>query len=344
LVAFTLLTTAVASAGDPPVLATERRNEMSKRALGYLLTVQRDGAFGDSRQHTVTGLFILAALSTGATADNPRYGTAITAAATWLIENSSADFFGGREAPSADHAVAALALTELVGLLADDPGGAVYAAARRAAAHSLQLQNKGVDAAFYGGWRPHPRTRVNDRVLSAWFLLQLRSAQIRGINVPRSNLSRATAFIGASQKKQRTAKADERGGFSVDAQGLAVPRTTAAGTAVLALFDGDHDDCRLAVDWLTRNPPRWYGPNFFETSFFAVRGLYHLQELDNGNSYRRYFARLVQLLRERQQPDGSMPFPPGHGGPLLAMGPAYATAMAVLILNVDRGILPMDVN
>ncbi|MDA0839525.1 MAG: hypothetical protein O2857_17290, partial [Planctomycetota bacterium] len=94
--------------------------------------------------------------------------------------------------------------------------------------------------------------------------------------------------------------------------------------------------------WLKRNPPRWYGPDFFNTGVFASRSLWRTQHLDGGDTFNQYFSKLTRLLRERQQSNGSFPFPPGHGGPIVAMGPAYSTAMAILILNVDRGFLPID--
>jgi len=318
------------------------RRDITERGLQYLFSVQKDGALGESRQKTVTALFILSCLSSGILPADEQYGTRVTAACEWLIDNSSADFFGGREQPHADHAVAALAITELIGTAADsDRNRKLYEQAAKALAYSLSIQSKGIDADYYGGWRPNVATRVNDRVLTGWFLLQLRSGRICGMKAPKSNVSRAVAFVEASQKRQ-TQKVDELGGFSVDAQGLPVLSATAAGMAVLAFFDPDDNGVTMARDWLIRHPPRWYGPNFFESHFFAVRGLYRARHPDRAKAFNQYFSRLLQLLKERQEPDGSVPFPPGHGGPLLAMGKSYSTAMAVLILNVDRGILPVD--
>jgi hypothetical protein len=154
---------------------------------------------------------------------------------------------------------------------------------------------------------------------------------------------RAVDFAEASRKKGADGRPDERGGFSVDAQGLPVLSATAAGACVLALYRFD-DEAALAEarDWLTRHPPRWYGPSFYESNFFAVRALYRTRALDQGDAFRQYFGRLTRMLKERQDADGSFPFPPGHAGPTLAMGEAYSTAMAILILNVDRGLAPMD--
>jgi len=98
----------------------------------------------------------------------------------------------------------------------------------------------------------------------------------------------------------------------------------------------------MARSWLVRHPPNWYGPHFYPTHFFAVRALYRTRSPNGGKAFNDYFQRVVRMLRERQAPDGSFPFPPGEGSPTVAMGPGYSTAMAILILNVDRGFLPVD--
>jgi hypothetical protein len=98
----------------------------------------------------------------------------------------------------------------------------------------------------------------------------------------------------------------------------------------------------LARQWLAAHPPRWQGPHFYETNFFAVRALAGSRPLPDDGIYAASFTRLVRLLRERQEADGGFPFPPGHAQARLAMGRGYSTALAILALNVDRGQLPLD--
>jgi len=316
---------------------------MVERGLQFLFNVQKHGALGESRQKAVSSLFVLSCLSSGVLPSHPDHGKAIDAAADWIVQNSSAAFFGGAEQPNEDHALAALMFAELIGTSSDERENRKYCEkAHRALESCLQLQDKGVGGKYFGGWRPNDRTKVNSRMLTAWFLLQLRSASLRGMTVRKSAVARAVEFVKASQKLGKVEKADELGGFSIDADGLPVLSATAAGMAVMALFEPGAKGLAAARDWLSRHPPQWYGPNFYESNFFAVRALYRARRLDNGEAYRRYFDRLVGILKERQKPDGSFPFPPGHGGPILAMGKAYSTAMAILILNVDRGLLPVD--
>lgn len=323
----------------------DQRREMVERGLKYLVGIQKDGSLGDHRPKAVTALYLLACLSSGHLLDDPVYGTSMQAAADWLLANSPQAFLGGTDAPAEDHALAAIACLELTGTDRDaNRNLALYKKARAALAYALQTQDQSADAAYGGGWRPDDQTRRNDRVLTAWYLLELRGAQIRDESVLRSSVQRATEYLSASQKRTDDVRSDERGGFSVDAAGLPVRDVTGAGLLVSTLFDaaGRPEQIRLARQWLQAHPPRWQGPHFYTAQFFAVRGLYRTRTAAADDAFDAYFRKLVRILRERQEADGSFPYPAGHAQPILAMGRGYSTALAILILNVDRGFLPLD--
>lgn len=321
----------------------DQRREMVDRGLQYLVSIQKDGAVGDDRQKAVTALHILACLSSGVQASHPAYGKSVQAAYEWVLANSAKSFLGGAEEPHADHVLVLMALSELVGTApAARTNLVMYEKVRTAMQYSLEIQDEGADPKYTGGWKPDDRTRVNDRMLTTWFLWQLYADQLLNEKVSKSSIERAVEFVEASQKDAAAEKEDERGGFSIGAAGLPVRSATAAGMAVMALHDPDKAKLDLARGWFVRHPPNWYGPNFYVTHFFAVRALYRSRDLDGGKAYNDYFRRVVRLLRERQQPDGSFPFPPGEGGPIVGMGPGYSTALGILILNVDRGFLPLD--
>ena len=154
------------------------------------------------------------------------------------------------------------------------------------------------------------------------------------LNVPSS--------LSPQAKKSILQSKEEFGGFSVDFQGLTVRHSSGAGLDAIALYGAEPQRLESAIGWFERHPPRWYGPQFFESNFFAIRGLYRGRALDHGVAFANQLGCVEKLIRERQEPDGSVPFPPGHGEPLIAMGKGYSTAMAILILNVDRGFLPVD--
>ena len=321
----------------------EARSAMCDRALEYLFSMQKDGCVGETRPKAVTSAFLLACLSDGIRPDDPEHGGRLRDAAIWLLRNSSPSFLGGTEEPNGDHALAALALMELVGTCSsEEENRELFRRAQAVTQYTLRIQDASENPAYFGGWRPNDVTRTNDRMLTAWFLAGLRGAELDGIRIPSSASRRAVEFIEASQKGTDTAKKEDIGGFSVAASGLPVRSTTAAGLAVLMWEGDDTQKSALACEWLARNPPVWYGPHFYESNFFAARALGRQTTPEGKAAFKAYYERLVRLMAERQEADGSFPFPPGHGGPLVAMGPGYSTAMAVLILNADRGFLPVD--
>ncbi len=324
-------------------VSPERRAAMTDRALAYLVKQQKDsGQVGEARPRAVTALFILATLSAGHLPSDAVYGEALTKAAIWLTDNSSGAFLGGVDEPMADHALAALALSQLVGTFTDkERNRKLYERSKQALGYTLDAQDKGSNRKYTGGWRPTARNSTNDRVLTTWCLFHLHAHKLNQERLSKSSLSRATDFVLASQKVKAKEEDSELGGFAVGADGLAVRSTSAAGLLTLVLFDGDKEKIAMGRDWLLKHPPRWYGPHFYTTNFFAVRALWRARR-DDTKAFNKYFLRLLRLLRERQNGDGSFPFPPGHGGPLLAMGKSYSTAMGILILNVDRGFLPID--
>jgi|GEM_PF-1351061 len=322
--------------------ASNTRHSAVTRGLSYVASIQKNGAVGECRQNTVTALFVLACLSSGVSVDDSLHGPNLRAAGDWLVGRSANHFFGGEEEPNTDHAIAGLAVIEFVGRLPDDAGNRkLMEAATGILEQTLAMQEASANVEYTGGWRRSAKTRANDRVLSAWYLLQLRAASLRGLRVPKSSIERAVDFISASQKVD-PAKKEEFGGFSVDYQGLTVRHSSGAGLDAIALYGVEPQRLESAIGWFERHPPRWYGPQFFESNFFAIRGLYRGRALDHGVAFANQLGCVEKLIRERQEPDGSVPFPPGHGEPLIAMGKGYSTAMAILILNVDRGFLPVD--
>jgi hypothetical protein len=102
----------------------------------------------------------------------------------------------------------------------------------------------------------------------------------------------------------------------------------------------------MAARWLAHNPAVWTGPHFYYTQFFAVRAL-RFHAFSSGTvqareRYEKYLRGVTRLLHDRQRPDGSFGMPPGNAEYTKRMGPTYGAAMAVLILNADRNLLPLD--
>lgn len=318
-------------------------------AFDFLRRAQnQDGSFGSQQVHLQTGLAVLAFLSQGATPDqDPK--SPIPAACRWLIQNSSENgFMGDGEYPLESSAVAALALSEAIGMLPDpELDREVAQRADQALRYALGIQDKAQGAEFTGGWKADPKRENNDRRVTTWYLLLLKSMELRGRMVPDTSVKRGLAFLLCSQKVPGpSAQFDKSdlGGFSYDAAGLPVVSITAAGLTCMSLFDTKIANRNLALDWFNRHPPIWYGPNFYDTYFFAARG--YAREKTRGpgplQQAAEFSTKIWQILSEHQNPDGSFEVPPGNAENTHVMGKTYATPMAILILNAERNLLPID--
>ena len=318
---------------DPPLL----------NAVAYVRGHQNaDGSFGGKAQPNLqTAAAMLALMSPGAVltdADRQQ----IERAAAWLEKAaSSGGELGDRVFVTESHALATLAL--LCSLDRIRAQGIREAVARRAAQGVQWLertQDRGSASAMQGGWRMGgTESRANDRRATAWALLALYAARQAGLSVKDANLDRGVRYmLGAFKEKDPDPR--QTGGFSVDAEGLAVEAMSAMGGWLLTQY-GAGDESRAANQrWLAQHMPGWTGPNYFYANFFRARALKFGDR--DGKEYRRTRDRLRTQIKDRQQPDGSVDFPPGSAQNDLDMGPVFSTSFAVLILNVDESRLFFD--
>ncbi|MBS3761903.1 MAG: hypothetical protein KGZ25_01245 [Planctomycetes bacterium] len=327
-----------------------RRIEMTTNALGFLSeSANRDGSFGTEHRQLQTGLSLLAFLSAGERPGSGDYGEILKQGYGQLLENQAVTGFAGDTLlPTESHAVAALALCEMIGM-AETPeqNRKIYRGARRALSYSLNNQDKAYGGRYGGGWKAEPRAKVNDRKVTAWQMMLLQAMEQCGADISRSATIRGISFMKGSFKQpgEEQEKLDI-GGFSYDAEGLPVRSISAAGFYCLEAFDQRETDRKAASDWFTNNPPVWRGPHFYYTQFFAVRAM-RLHRWGTASAYarhryRHHFRRVTDLLHRQQRPDGSFGIPPGNAEYTKSMGGVYATAMAVLILNSERSLLPID--
>jgi len=327
-----------------------QRIEMTKNALDFLVSAANpDGSFGSSRQRLQTGAAVLAFLAAGERPGAGARGDVIARACRWLLNSSGATgFVGDKESPTESHAIAALALCQLVGMgMSAEEDRKLYKASLDALEYTLRSQDKAYGGRYSGGWTPEPRSKVNDRKASGWQMAFIHAMQCAGTNIPKSAILRGSAFMMASfkRKDEQTSKYDI-GGFSYDADGLPVVAISAAGFYCMEAFGEPATERQLASEWFTNNPPVWNGPHFYDAQFFAVRAL-KLHASSSGDEkarerFREYMREVTEVLRNQQRPDGSFDVPPGNAEYTKEMGATYATPMAVLVLNCDRNLLPMD--
>jgi hypothetical protein len=330
--------------------ALKTRVRIIDTGLKFLTRQQNsDGSWGSEQKNLQTALAILAHLSSGITPSHSERGPTLTKAFKWLFAHASEDgFVGDMEHPHMSHAVVGLMCASVMGMQTEAEANIKTAIhAEKILDFSLRVQNRANSPDYFGGWTPNSKVKVNDRLVTAWQLCFLKTLQYAGRDISRRSISRALKFVMASQKvtgetKQKFDKEDI-GGFSYEVAGLPVVSTTSAGLAIMTLFKQSEARRTLAAQWLRAHPPLWYGPNFFQTHFFGVRGALHQARLTKQPKiYDWYFRRLLNILKEHQSADGSFEIPPGNAENTKVMGATYSTAMAVLIINTDRELLPLD--
>ena len=340
--AVTVLLCAPASLAGPEAVPHAELAVVLDNCAQFIRSRQTDdGAFGEVQPHLQTALATLALLSLS---EPPRPDDlqVVSGCCRYLVEE------GGTRGDLADdefgtesHALATTALLCALPHLRDaELKQRASRTAYRALRHTQRLQDRSRASAARGGWKMEGgEGRENDRRASAWALLSLRTAQLYGIGVKEADMERGARFVLGSFK-DKAENADHVGGLSVDTEGLPVASISAMGGWILARVQPDADRQAPNVAWLSRHPPPWSGPNYFYSNFFRVRALQFADE--GGQEHGRALRRLYLHIRDNQEADGSIRFPPGNAQNTLAMGPVFSTSMAVLILNARDSRLVFD--
>jgi hypothetical protein len=191
-------------------------------ALNWLQREQQaDGSWKGSKEivtPTLTALALLAYLGHGETPASARYGTNVTKAIKWLLENQEeSGRFKGRDARDYTHPIAALALAEAYGMTLDPD---VKVAAGKAIALIVKGQHPG------GGFSYNlDKAARDDTSFMSWCAQALVTARMAGVTVP--GLERAIEKTSYALRQN----ADPKGGFGESRPG----RTSVSGAGVVGL-------------------------------------------------------------------------------------------------------------
>ena len=317
-------------------------NVVLRNALQFVRSQQNaQGGFGAVQAQLQTSLGVLAILSM---ASDPTLEdlARIERAVDYLIRvGTTSGDLGDAVFRVESHALAATAVLCAIQHVRD-PALRQKASevVQRAIRLTQRLQDRSRASPARGGWKMEGRKGTqNDRRASAWALLVYDAASRYGVGIKRAHIDRGVHFVLGSFKKTAD-NPDQIGGLSVDTEGLAVASISAMGGWVLSRLAPDDPRLDKNVAWLAQHPPIWSGPNYFYTEFFRVRALKFADP--GGPHFHRALRRVYLQIREHQQPDGSVTFPPGNAQNTIAMGPTFSTSLAVLILNVENSPLVFD--
>lgn len=286
-------------------------------------------------QMSVTALAGLALTAHGVSLDRGPHARVLRRAVGWVLENQhregsfvgllcdSRDVMGASARPMHGHGFALLFLTQVYGSGHDAELRTRIARAIRA---GVRLTERTISR--NGGWLYWPRSdRGDEASVTVTQIQALRAARNCGFAVDRSVLDRALRYIRESQADSGGIRYQRSGGASS-------PALTAAGIVVFQDAGTYYDTAiekayrYLRLNMKVRDPKeeKW----FFYTHLYVSQAMFNR----GGPAWRRYFPEIRETLINSRLNNH---WEKGRA----QLGPAYETAIALLILQLPDRLLPI---
>lgn len=311
---------------------TPELDEAVTRGLAWLATQQNaDGSFGGGRfgrNVAVTALACIALMGDGNLPGRGPYGEQVRRGMEHLLTNAAETGLiasDGSNGPMYGHGFATLFLGEVYGMT--QGGGDTRQSERvrdvlvRACRLIERTQNE------EGGWRYNPVPYDADISVTITQVMALRSARNAGLEIPKETIDRAVEYVRKAQNPD--------GGFRYQLDsGLSAWPRSAAGVATL-YYAGIYQDqaidrglVYLKGSAMPDSPGRaethyWYG------QYYVAQAMY----LAGGEHWATWWPAVRRELLDRQSPSGAWNDP--------SVGPAYGTAMALIVLQMPKRYLPI---
>jgi hypothetical protein len=332
-----LLVPAAAMAQKPPnpfdveareYLGTPQSEAAVKRALEWLARRQESDGHWNSGNYrddaAVSGLCTLAFLSAGHQPGRGPYGDLMNKASDYLAENIQRNGLVGRGnsagPPMYGHGFATLALAELYGMTKRPDFRSKLEAAVQLIYTSQNSE---------GGWRYQPGSADADISVTAVQVLALRAAANAGIKVPEDTVKKAIGYI------KRCANNGD-GGFSYQTtqRGSGPARTGAALTCLMISGEKEAPETKKGLEYLEKhnlsNYDWAYRQHYYYALYYCTQAMYQV----GGEPWKKWFTEVRERILRDQRAEGSWQ-------ENRSVGEEYSTAMAVLVLQVPAGLLPI---
>jgi len=311
---------AVATASE----ITAKAEQAIEKGLIWLAGKQNeDGSYGSGSNYGkhvgITGLACMAFMCDGQLPGRGKYGHVVKGGLRFVLSCASESGLLAAETshgPMYGHGFATLFLAEAYGT---SPTPELREKLRRAIRLIVRTQND------QGGWRYQPIKSDADISVTICQVMALRAARNAGIAVPKSAIDEAVQYVRRSQNPD--------GGFrymlSPGASGFG---RSAAGVAAL-YYAGVYEDQAIerGLVYLKGYLPGKRArrvPHYYYGQYYAVQAMF----LAGGEHWKTWWPAIREQLIERQSPDGSW-----RG----EAGAEYGTAMALIILQVPKRLLPI---
>ncbi len=316
-----------------PAAAIATPDQVVERGLAALVRLQnQDGGFGDS---AVTALVGMALLSGGHTPTRGRYREASAKALRQVmaVQDRASGYLGGGTGNMYAHGFATLYLAECYGM-------APEANLRRALDAATDLIHRAQNQE--GGWRYQPAPVDADLSVTICQIMALRAAWNVAVGGTETQevIAKAVAYVRgcANGDGSFSYMRNQGGGGGWGTQGGdGIPRAAAGSMCLIGAGVTESSDRTLgpALRFVrkffpehlsgSRNHYFWYG------QYYAAQAMFHSPDPED---WKRYWAAAWPVIVRQQGSDGL--WTQGEGG-----GPAYATAMALIILQIPNNYLPI---
>ncbi|MCL4198818.1 MAG: terpene cyclase/mutase family protein [Phycisphaerales bacterium] len=307
----------------------ERLYESVRLGLEFLAAQQNaDGSFGPdtrfSKNVGITGLCALAFMSDGHLPGRGRYGPNVEKALDFVLSQCTETglIVGGEShGPMYGHGFATLFLGEIYGMGGVEDDARLRESLVKAVRLIVQCQNP------EGGWRYNPLPEDADVSVTICQIMALRSARNAGIKVPKETIDRAVEYVRLCQNPD--------GGFRyMSVPGASAWPRSAAGLASLN-YAGIYEDEALekGLTYLHENAPPGgtrQQAHYFYGIYYTAQAMY----LAGGDHWRRWWPKARDEIISRQDRGSGSWNDPHAGGP-------YATAMALIVLQMPKRYLPI---
>jgi hypothetical protein len=335
---------------DPPApaaddLITAEAQAAIDRGLHFLAESQsrEDGAFANNRTGfgnvAITGLAGLALMAGGHQPGRGKYGAAVSRALDYVLaqgnRSMTSPYPGYLQNPDNQlshgsmyqHGFGALFLSEVYGML---PDARRQKAVRELLELAVRLTRESQNPD--GGWRYEPRPTQADVSVTVAQLMALRAARNAGVLVPKSIVDKCVNYIKACQQRD--------GGFCYikgQLSGSAFARSAAAvvGLFCAGIYEGKEIEQGLA--YLMRflpgrrvNLAEARPEHYFYGHYYAALAMWTA----GGNYWAEWFPAIRDELVQKTRQTAAQVWTDWHG-------PAYATAMACIILQLPNNYLPI---
>jgi hypothetical protein len=302
------------------------------RGLNALASMQNDdGSFGQgrfSKNVAVTSLACLAFMSDGHVPGRGKYGSVVDKGLRYVLSCCSETGLIAGESingPMYGHGFATLFLGEVYGMTQGGGDTAladrVHDALVKACTLIERTQND------EGGWRYNPVPFDADVSVTICQVMGLRSARNAGLEVPKTTIDKAVAYVRECQLPDGGFKYQKDSGVS------AWPRS-AAGVASL-YYAGIYDDpaTRRGVSYLLKagmpGSAMRTEAHYFYGMYYTAQSMY----LSGGDAWKNWWPEARKELLGRQAAGGEW----NDAG----VGSAYGTSMALIVLQMPKRYLPI---